>query len=90
MDTKHLVQRMIATGLVKAPDKPTCSPNHNPKNYSTRFPQKIDDTITLEIRRRRACGETTLALAKAFNITPSYVSQIARGKRRKRSLKQSQ
>lgn len=38
---------------------------------------KLSDNDRAEVKRRRLAGETTVALAKLFGITPTRVSQIA-------------
>jgi NUMOD4 motif/HNH endonuclease len=43
---------------------------------------KITDAQTIELRARRAQGETTIALARAYGLHPSQISRIASGKSR--------
>lgn len=43
---------------------------------------RLSDAQILDLRARRANGETTVALAAAFGVHSSYVSRVARGIRR--------
>ncbi len=42
--------------------------------------RKITDAQAVELRTRRAAGESLKSLAEAFGLIPEYVSYVCRGK----------
>lgn len=70
---KHL---FLGTNLDNIKDM--IAKGRNPKGEA--LAKKLNNTSVLEIRARRAKGETCLSIAKDFNISRSMVGHIAQGR----------